>query len=161
MYARFMWDLPRFLRKRLTLDDTRTWIANKLANREEGFLRLVQRGIYSHPKSPYRFLLKEAGCEYGDLVKLVGDEGLEGALVTLYDRGVYVSFDEFKGRRAIVRGSQTLDTVVEDFDNPHRGPIMSPKPEARQASERASEWSSTTFSRALTPTCWASPRMGC
>jgi hypothetical protein len=119
MYARFMWDLPRFLRRRLTLDDARTRIADLLANREEGFLRLVQRGIYSQPKSPYRFLLKEAGCEYGDLVKLVGDEGLEGALATLYDRGVYVSFDEFKGRRPIVRGSRTLDTVAEDFDNPH------------------------------------------
>lgn len=119
MYARFMWGLPRFLKKRVTLDDAHAWIREKLATREKGFLRLVQRGIYSHQASPYLFLLREAGCEYGDLVRLVGDEGLDGALGVLYDRGVYVSFDEFKGRMPIVRGSRTLPTTTEDFDNPH------------------------------------------
>jgi hypothetical protein len=119
MYARFIRDLPRFLRKRVAIDDANAWVGQRLANREEGFLRLVQRGIYSQPRSPYLFLLREAGCEYGDLVKLVGEQGLEGALGTLYDKGVYVSFDEFKGRAPIVRGSRTLDAVAEDFDNPH------------------------------------------
>ena len=119
MYARFMWGLPRFLRKRVTLDDAHYWIREKLATRENSFLRLVQRGVYSHQASPYLFLLKEAGCEYGDLVRLVGDEGLEGALGVLYDRGVYVSFDEFKGRVPIVRGGRTFSATAEDFDNPH------------------------------------------
>ena len=119
MYARFMRDLPGFLKKRVTLDDAREWVGRTLAHREEGFLRLVQRGVYTRPKSPYLFLLREAGCEYGDLVKLVGEEGLESALGILYDRGVYVSFDEFKGRTPIVRGSQTLETTADDFDNPH------------------------------------------
>lgn len=119
MYARFMRDLPGFLRKRVTLEDAHRWVGEKLANREEGFLRLIQRGVYTQPKSPYLFLLREAGCEYGDLVKLVGDEGLESALGTLYDKGVYVSFNEFKGRAPIVRGSRTLEAAAEDFDNPH------------------------------------------
>lgn len=119
MYARFIRDLPGFLKKRVTLDDAHAWVGQKFANREEGFLRLIQRGVYSQPKSPYLFLLREAGCEYGDLVKLVGEEGLEIALGTLYDKGVYVSFEEFKGRAPIVRGSRTLETVAEDFDNPH------------------------------------------
>jgi len=70
MYARFMRDLPGFLRKRVTLDDAHRHVAEMLANREEGFLRLMQRGVYTQPKSPYLFLLREAGCEYGDLVKM-------------------------------------------------------------------------------------------
>jgi hypothetical protein len=119
MYARFMRELPGFLKKRVTLNDAHSWVGQKLANREDGFLRLVQRGVYSQPKSPYLFLLREAGCEYGDLVKLVGEEGLENALGKLYDKGVHVSFDEFKGRVPIVRGSRTLETTAEDFDNPH------------------------------------------
>jgi hypothetical protein len=119
MYARFMRDLPGFLRKRVTLDDAHSYVGKMLANREESFLRLIQRGVYTQPKSPYLFLLREAGCEYGDLVKLVGEEGLESALGTLYDKGVYVSFDEFKGRAPIVRGSRTLETSAEGFDNPH------------------------------------------
>jgi hypothetical protein len=119
MYARFMWGLPRFLRRRITLNDADAWIREKLANREESFLRLAQRGIYTQPKSPYLFLLSSAGCEYGDLVKLVGDEGLDGALGVLYDKGVFVTFDEFKGRAPIVRGSRKLETTAEDFDNPH------------------------------------------
>jgi hypothetical protein len=119
MYARFMWGLPRFLRRRITLDDAHAWIREKLATREESFLRLAQRGIYCQPRSPYLFLLNAAGCEYGDLVKLVGDEGLDGALGVLYDKGVFVTFDEFKGRAPIVRGGRTLETTADDFDNPH------------------------------------------
>jgi hypothetical protein len=34
------------------------------------------------------------------------------------DRGVYVTFDEFKGRRNAVRGSTTFDFHQSDFDNP-------------------------------------------
>lgn len=119
MYARFMWGLPRFLRRRITLDQAHAWIAERLADRETAFLRLIKRGVYGYPQSPYRFLLREAGCEYGDIVKLLENQSLEDALGVLYDNGVYVSFDEFKGRAPIVRGSRTLETSADDFDNPH------------------------------------------
>jgi len=134
MYARFMRDLPGFLRKRLTLEDAHRWVREKLANREESFLRLIQRGVYTQPKSPYRFLLKEAGCEYGDLVKLVGEEGLEGALVVhrrddlgalghalrddrllrlgiAFDRGTFrgdFGLSRFQRRQALTRVSENL-----------------------------------------------------
>jgi hypothetical protein len=38
------------------------------------------------------------------------------------DRGVYVTFDEFKGRRRAVRGSTTFDFQQGDFDNPRDRP---------------------------------------
>jgi hypothetical protein len=45
------------------------------------------------------------GCEYGDLERMVSQQGVEGALSALYRCGVYLSVDEFKGRRPVVRGS--------------------------------------------------------
>ena len=39
-------------------------------------------------------------------------------LRTLADRGVYVAYDEFKGRRPAVRGSATFHFSDRDFDSP-------------------------------------------
>src|SRR5262249_49908726 len=88
------------------------------------FLHLVERAIYPYPRSPYRSLLRAAGCEPGDLRALVAREGLEGALGQLADRGVYVSFDEFKGRSEIVRGSQRFAVTEDDFDYPGLAPHL-------------------------------------
>lgn len=46
------------------------------------------------------------------------DKGLEGTLKALRAAGVYVTFEEFKGRKPIVRGSTTIPVAVTDFDNP-------------------------------------------
>jgi len=59
-----------------------------------------------------------AGVEYGDVEKLVDTEGVEGALGALYDAGVRVSIDEFKGRRPIQRSGVDLAVRAKDFDNP-------------------------------------------
>lgn len=118
MYARFVVGLPLFLRRRLTLEQAFQTISTRIASREENFLRLVDRGIYESCSSPYRFLLAEAGCERGDLRKLVAEEGLDAALGKLYDSGVRVSFDEFKGRAAIMRGGRAFEPRSNAFDNP-------------------------------------------
>jgi hypothetical protein len=78
----------------------------------------VARGILAVPGSPYRALLEHAGATAGDVADLVRREGVEGALARLYDAGVFVSLDEFKGRRPVVRGSLRLDVTARDFDNP-------------------------------------------
>jgi hypothetical protein len=54
-------------------------------------------------------LLGLAGCEYGDLQRLVRQEGIEDALAALYRQGVFLTIDEFKGRRPAVRGSARLE----------------------------------------------------
>jgi hypothetical protein len=90
----------------------------RLAAREARFLALAGRAIYGHLGSPYLALLRAAGCEWGDLEVLVRREGLEGALGRLVECGVYLTFDEFKGRQPVVRGSLRLAVSEADFDQP-------------------------------------------
>src|SRR5262249_46389870 len=118
MGARFLADLPRFLRHPVTIAEARSILDRRLARREEDFLALVQRTIYEHPPSPYRALLREAGCEPGDLARLVKQEGVEGALATLLLHGVYLTVNEFKGRTPVRRGSVTVAVEPSRFWNP-------------------------------------------
>jgi hypothetical protein len=106
--ARFFAGLPSFLRRQLTIEEARAALRLRFEQRERDFLDLVRAEVYANPASPYRALLGLAGCEYGDLEHLVRDEGLEGALRLLYRRGVYLTIDEFKGRRPAVRGSASV-----------------------------------------------------
>src|SRR5687768_12785846 len=96
MYARFASGLPGFLRRQLSLPEAEAIVRRRLEAREANFLRLVERGIYGYPRSPYLPLLKHAGCELGDVRTMVRDKGLEGTLRALRAAGVYVSFEEFK-----------------------------------------------------------------
>jgi len=118
MFFRFPFSLRRFLRHRLTLDDARRLVKERMARREENFLRIVESGVYAYPRSPYLALLKMAGCEFGDLCTLVSQKGLEGALRELRSAGVYVTYEEIKGRKPIVRNQFRLDVSPRDFDNP-------------------------------------------
>jgi hypothetical protein len=95
----------------------RVALARRLAEREASFLSLVRREIYERPSSPYRMLLRTAGCELGDVEALVRDRGLEGALGVLFRHGIYLTVDEFKGRRAVVRGGTTIDVQPADLRN--------------------------------------------
>ena len=44
--------------------------------------------------------------------------GLEGALFSLRDAGVYVTFEEFKGRSPIERNGVVVETAHGTFHNP-------------------------------------------
>jgi len=118
MYLRLARRLPGYLRERDSLDQGRTLIAARLARREENFLVLAEQAIFGHPGSPYLPLLREAGCELGDLRRTVGDEGLEPTLRWLRETGAYVSFEESKGRAPIRRGRLEHPVAPGDFDNP-------------------------------------------
>src|SRR6185295_4625722 len=63
-------------------------------------------------------LLASAGCGAEDVAALVARDGLDEALQSLARSGVYVSYEEFKCRRPVVRGSQTFHFSPEDFDDP-------------------------------------------
>ncbi len=117
-FARFPFALRRFLQHPLTLKQAEEIIDERLQQREENFLRVVERSIFGYPRSPYLALLKLAGCELGDLRALVRQRGLECALRELREEGVYVTFEEFKGRRPIVRNGTTICTTPRDFNNP-------------------------------------------
>jgi hypothetical protein len=69
---------------------------------------LTRRAIYENPASPCRELLKLAGCEFGDLTKIVRQYGIAHALGILLKHGVYLTVDEFNRRMPVVRGSATI-----------------------------------------------------
>ena len=119
MYTRFAWGLRGFLRHTITLEEAKTIVQQRLAERESNFLRLVERGIFGYPRSPYLPLLKLAGCELGDIQNMVRDRGLEGTLRALRAAGVYVTFEEFKGREPMVRDGKVIPVESRDFDNPY------------------------------------------
>ncbi len=118
MGARFIGRLPSFLRHPLTIEHARATLRRRLERREADFLTIARRAIYEHPGSPYRTLLNLAGCEYGDLERLVSQDGVEGALRILYRHGVYLTVDEFKGRRPVARGGTRMAVDPDQLRNP-------------------------------------------
>jgi len=117
-FARFITGLPRFLRQRVSFEQGRAIIQQRLREREQNFLASIQQGIFANPQSPYHAMLELAGCAYADLERSVGERGLEGTLRMLRDAGVYVTFEEFKGRQPIVRSGRTIPAGERAFDNP-------------------------------------------
>jgi hypothetical protein len=117
-YTRLAFDLRDFLRKKITLEDSIEVIANRLRNRSNNFLNIVQKGIFENPKSPYLKLLNLAGCEYGDIESMVSRDGIEGTLQRLYSEGVYISWEEFKAKKDVVRSGRSFKFREADFDNP-------------------------------------------
>jgi hypothetical protein len=118
LFARFPLALHRFLQHTVTLDEARRTVRDRMQTRGARFLRIAERAIYGYPRSPYRQLLEHAGCELGDLRALLKQRSLEGALETLRAQGVYVTFEELRGRTPIVRNGLTLAVAPRDFDNP-------------------------------------------
>jgi hypothetical protein len=119
MYGRFMAGLPSYLRHPISPEQARAIVQRRLAEREANFLKLLERGVYGHRRSPYRPLLKAAGTELGDIRAMVRTRGLEATLGALREAGVYVTFEEFKGREPIRRGGAVIPLHARDFDNPH------------------------------------------
>src|SRR2546429_8777632 len=75
MYGRFAWGLRGFLRHKISVHEAQAIVRQRMAERENNFLRLVERGVYGYPRSPYRPLLKPAGRELGDLQAMVRARG--------------------------------------------------------------------------------------
>ena len=98
MGARLIGGLPRLLRHPIRIEEARATLEQRLERREADFLDLIRWGVYENPVSPYRELLRLAGCEFGDLERLVARQGLEEALGRLCAHGVYLTVDELKGR---------------------------------------------------------------
>lgn len=118
-YARFLSGLRGFLRERMTLERARGIVRARLETRADNFLHLLERSVYQNPRSPYRTLLEWADCGLEDIRRMLRTEGLEATLRALRESGVYVTFEEFKGRAPIVREGRELPIRPGDFDNPH------------------------------------------
>ena len=119
MFARFPFALRTFSRDPLGPSRARDLVRERMANRGERLIRVIERSVFTRPSSPYLALMRHAGCEAGDVSTMIRSDGVESALTSLRAAGVYVKFEEFKGRKPIVRGSFTLPVTAGDFDNPN------------------------------------------
>ena len=118
LLGRFALGLPGFLTSPVDAVAADANLRAGLARRSERFLATLDNGIYAVVDSPYHRLLQHAGITQRDVHALVASHGVEGALERLYEAGVHVRLDEFKGRTPIRRGSLTLQVGSHDFDNP-------------------------------------------
>lgn len=118
MYGRFVRGLRTFLRHPVSVDEAAAAIRQRMAEREENFLRVLQRGIFDYPRSPYLPLFRLTQCDIGDVRDMVRREGLEKALLALREAGIYVTFEECKGRVPIVRNGREFPVSAHSFDNP-------------------------------------------
>jgi hypothetical protein len=114
--------LPRFFRERITLEQAEAEIKRALECREESFLELIRTRVYENPGSPYLKLLKIAGCDFSDLRNHLRQHGLEGALERLAKEGVYLTSDEFKGKKEVARGRESFRVSPADFQRPGSAP---------------------------------------
>ena len=117
---RLLRSLGEFFATPLTPARAAALVRQRLERREERFLAHVDRVVFGVPHSPYRTLLQSVGCDRPALAQAVRAHGLEGALAQLRDAGVYLSYEEFNGRREVVRGGRTFRFTPADFDNPLR-----------------------------------------
>src|SRR5262245_7934816 len=107
--------LPSFFHKRLTVQQAEAEIKGALARREATLLDLVRTRVYADAASPYLRLLKMAGCEFADLCDYVQRHGVERALEQLAREGVYLTSEEFKGKKDVVRAGQSFRVSPNDF----------------------------------------------
>ena len=108
--------LPEYLRQRINLQQAEEGIARMLYSRNERFLEIVESQIYGSPASPYLRLLRNIGCEYEDFEKYVKSDGLESTLKKLAEEGVYLTSDEFNGKKEVVRGGLSFNVSPENFE---------------------------------------------
>jgi len=92
-------------------------VLDQMANRERHFLETVRAVIFERRENPYFRMFQLAGCNYGDLRRGVEREGLESTLASLHRAGVYLTHDEFKCKKPIVRAGQTIPASAASFLN--------------------------------------------
>jgi hypothetical protein len=123
-YINFALGLRGFLDDKITLEYAKSTIAHQVAHREENFLRTLKTNVFEYPRSPYLALFKWANITYRDVEQLVAKQGLESTLEELFEAGVYVEFEEVKGRKPIIRDGLELHPSASDFDTPNIKPVM-------------------------------------
>jgi hypothetical protein len=96
----------------------RAVLRSRLETRQADLLTLLRRAVFARPESPYHRLFTLAGCEYPDVERLVRREGVESALASLARHGVFLTTDEAKGRRPVIRGSSAFQVDPASLANP-------------------------------------------
>jgi len=118
MLARYGWGLREFLRHPLSTDDCRRLVEAQRRQRGSNLLNILERAVFASKTNPYRRLCEHAGIELGDIQQWVRADGVESALERLYEAGVHLRSEEFKGRQPVRRPGLELTVRPADLDNP-------------------------------------------
>ncbi len=116
--AGFLGALRPFLRGGLGPAEARTRLERQYAVRGQSFARVLQHAVFENPSSPYRRLFDWSGIRADDVDAMLRADGLEATLERLHDAGIFITLEEFKGLRPIVRPGLELPVRAADFDNP-------------------------------------------
>jgi hypothetical protein len=114
--AAFAAALPGFFCQRITISQAENAIKRGLDRRETGFLEIIRTRVYGDPNSPYLRLLEIAGCEFPDFCDSIHRHGIEGALGRLAQEGVYLTSEEFKGKKDVERSGQSFRVTPYSFE---------------------------------------------
>ncbi len=117
-YLRFVREYRRFLSARLDPEAARAVVRRRMEDRTDRFVRLVRGFVFEQPDSPYAALMRQADCAFSDFESMARSDGVEETLKALRAAGVYVSYEEFKGRRPLERDGRTIPLGPKSFDNP-------------------------------------------
>jgi hypothetical protein len=121
-YLRFILGLRKYLKTRITpeeaIEQARNALKERVSQRSENFLRLLERGVYNYPKSPYLPMLRNRKIGFEDLSRWIGNEGIEQTLLKLHSEGIYFTVDEFKGKTKVERQGLEFEVNEKSFDNP-------------------------------------------
>jgi phenylacetate-coenzyme A ligase PaaK-like adenylate-forming protein len=118
-YFNFALELRSYLRNTVTRDEVHKAIKYQLTHREENFIKRVKSSIFDYPQSPYLPLFRSANITFSDVEKMVATQGLSDTLDALYDAGIYITFEEFKGRIPVKRNNIEFHVDENDFDTPN------------------------------------------
>lgn len=118
-YLAFLGSIPHYVRfaKGMSVDQAKEHIKTRLQNRDQMFLEMARNCIFDDPGSPYLPLLQAAGCEFGDVRRLVADHGIEQTLRLLRTDGIFFTFEEFKGRKPVERSGVGFELDPSEFRN--------------------------------------------
>jgi len=117
-FASFPRAVRRFVASPIDVEGARAICVDHLARRGERLLEMVEGSVFAPPHSPYGTMFDRAGLDVATLRAWVARDGVETALRELREAGVFVSYEELKGRKPIVRRGEVVPTGPRDFDTP-------------------------------------------
>lgn len=111
--------LARFLNQPLDPAEIEPIMRRRMAEREANFLATVRDGILANPSNPMGQLMRMADIGFEDVEARVRESGIDGALEELREGGVYITLDEFKGRKPLERHGRRVDFRPGDLARRH------------------------------------------
>ena len=111
-----------FLRVPLDEREVDAVVRDELRQRDERFLTSLDRLVWPLPNSPWRRFFDHIGAEAPEIQAMVRSSGLDAALATLRDLGVYLTTEEASGAQPVRRGTTSFTVEPHDLFNPMIAP---------------------------------------